>query len=350
MHSSIALPILICLAAGLPGCAPSQQSLVVVPTVQTAPVDHPGDSADDPALWIHPNDPSRSLVVASDKKGGIYAFSLEGDVVQRFDAGPVNNIDVRQGVVVGARTYDILAASRTDADVIDLFSIDPRTGRIAQRLDPGASPALDGVYGLCMYREAEDGRTFVFVNNRDGVVRQFAIVPGSSGVSLEFAREIHVGGGVEGMVADDELGLLYVGEEEAGIWRYDASPTGDTKRELVCAVKPVGELTRDIEGLALYKAGSGAGYLIASSQGSDEYFAFDRRPPNAPLGRFRIDGVTHTDGIEASSADLGGAFPKGVFVAQDDDNKPQNQNFKLVPFERIESALGQARNTTGEGR
>jgi 3-phytase len=37
-----------------------------------------GDAADDPAIWVHPVDPALSLVLGTDKKGGLNVFDLEG--------------------------------------------------------------------------------------------------------------------------------------------------------------------------------------------------------------------------------------------------------------------------------
>ena len=39
----------------------------VQPTVETEPSHHSGDTADDMAIWIHPTDPSLSLVIGDDK-------------------------------------------------------------------------------------------------------------------------------------------------------------------------------------------------------------------------------------------------------------------------------------------
>ena len=47
-----------------------------------------------------------------------------------------------------------------------------------------------------------------------------------------------------------------------------------------------------------------------------------------------IEGRDH-DGIDATAASLGPAFPQGVFVAQDGKNEGGNQNFKLVPWQAI---------------
>jgi hypothetical protein len=57
---------------------------------------------------------------------------------------------------------------------------------------------------------------------------------------------------------------------------------------------------------------------------------------NTALG---IDGVSNTDGVGVASAFLGSAFPKGVFIAQDGHNTGGNQNFKLVPWENIATAV-----------
>ena len=47
--------------------------------------------------------------------------------------------------------------------------------------------------------------------------------------------------------------------------------------------------------------------------------------------------MTETDGIDATAQGLGAKFPYGVFVAQDtsNTNPSANENFKLVPFDRI---------------
>jgi 3-phytase len=73
---------------------------------------------------------------------------------------------------------------------------------------------------------------------------------------------------------------------------------------------------------------------------------FDREAQHLHLGTFQIgngivDGVQETDGIDVTSANLGAGLEKGLFVAQDGDNPGSNQNFKLVPWSRIEEALPQ---------
>ena len=49
--------------------------------------------------------------------------------------------------------------------------------------------------------------------------------------------------------------------------------------------------------------------------------------------------MTHTDGIDATARPIGARYPRGMFVAQDDDNAPERQNFKVVDWRSIERAL-----------
>jgi 3-phytase len=143
------------------------------------------------------------------------------------------------------------------------------------------------------------------------------------------------------MVADDELGWLYVGEEDVGIWRYGAEPDSGTDRTQVDSTDEQGHLIADVEALAIYYADNGTGYLLASSQGADQFTVYERQGNNDYLMTFEIvggdgiDGVSGTDGIDVSNAALGSAFPQGVFVAQDNNNGGDNQNYKLVPWDSI---------------
>jgi 3-phytase len=96
-----------------------------------------------------------------------------------------------------------------------------------------------------------------------------------------------------------------------------------------------------VEGLTIYYASRGTGYLIASSQGSKQFAVYERAGANAHVMNFQIvagngiDGLSDTDGIDVTNFPLGSAFPEGVFVAQDGTNTGGNQNFKLVPWGAI---------------
>ncbi|MDQ3222530.1 MAG: phytase, partial [Gemmatimonadota bacterium] len=140
-------------------------------------------------------------------------------------------------------------------------------------------------------------------------------------------------------VADDELGGVYISEEDVALWRYGAEPGSGSERTKVDGVGS-GRLSADIEGLAIYYGAAGSGYLIASSQGSNSFATYERGAGNPFVKSFQVDAgavdaVSYTDGIDVTNAPLGDAFPEGAFIAQDDRNDSGNQNFKLVPWGRV---------------
>lgn len=336
-------------------CEPASQDSVVsvTATVETTPVRHSGDAADDPAIWVHPFDPAKSLVLGDDKGGGLCVYGLDGGELQILDERKhINNVDLRYGFPLAGSFSDGTkhdrvdlagAGNQTDKSVL-FYKINPAT----RRLEHAGEIAEIGIipYGSCMYRSAKSGKYYYFVNDRNGVTQQWELRDGGSGrVAGAKVREFKLGSIVEGCVADDALGNFYIAEELVALWKYGAEPGDGDARVRVDKTGKGGHLTADIEGLAIYDAGGGRGYLLASSQGSNTFVIYERAGSNAYLGTFQIvdgatiDGVNDTDGIEVVSASLGPAFPKGLFVAQDGSNtRPAaNQNFKLVPWESIAS-------------
>jgi 3-phytase len=197
----------------------------------------------------------------------------------------------------------------------------------------------------------------------------------------------------EAMVVDQVFGLLYVAQEDVGIWRlalwerktdarlidkvrefgvpYDRTPNPEDPEEFTCTIRPELDpgfggkhLSADVEGLTIYYADdrSDEGYLLASSQG-DSTFAVYRREKepaddfNKFLGSIRLidtsatDGVQESDGAAVINVPLGHRFPLGLLVVHDGSNKPDmlnadgevraNTNFKLVPWPNVAAAFQQ---------
>ena len=173
------------------------------------------------------------------------------------------------------------------------------------------------------------------------MVEEIAIELRTDGVVGRPVRSMKLDSQTEGCVVDPRDGTLFVGEEGRGIWRFAA---GQAEGRLVAPVDGQ-QLVADVEGLALITFGQpNGGYLVASSQG-DNAFAIYRLPGMEPAGRFRIGAgafgsVEETDGIELMLGDFGHRFPEGLLVAQDGHNQPFAQNFKLVSWRDIRSALG----------
>jgi 3-phytase len=307
--------------------------VVVTATVETDPVPSSGDAADDPAIWVHPKDPSRSVVIGTDKKGGIAVYDLAGTQIQYLPDGKLNNVDVRGNIVT---------AGNRRSNAIAIYRIDPDKRTLA---NAAAREIVAGItlYGSCMYRSTASGKLYVVLTAESGELEQWELVEAEGKFDARKVRAFDVGGQCEGCVADDELGHLYVGEEAVGIWKYPAEPDGKGERVKVDACG-AGHLEADVEGLAIWKGAGGKGFLIASSQGDNTFAVYRREGKNEFIGRFaigdgKIDGCTETDGIDVTSAPLGDAFPRGLFVAQDGRNPGAKQNYKYVPWESIAKAL-----------
>jgi 3-phytase len=194
--------------------------------------------------------------------------------------------------------------------------------------------------GICGYRSANTGRSYFFVTSQKGEVEQYELKDAGNGkIKALLARMIKLSSIAEGCAADDELGFIYLAEEKKGIWKYGAEPDSGNTGKLIARVGDDG-LTADVEGLAIYYAPQGRGYLIASSQGNNTYKVYERAGENRFVltidpksGRF--DDVSETDGICVTSCPTSPQFAKGLFVVQDGANAGGNQNFKLYAWEDI---------------
>jgi myo-inositol-hexaphosphate 3-phosphohydrolase len=61
-----------------------QSIAAITADAETVPATHSGDAADDPAIWVHPTDPGRSLLIGNDKLGGLDVYKIDGSLQQRL--------------------------------------------------------------------------------------------------------------------------------------------------------------------------------------------------------------------------------------------------------------------------
>lgn len=332
----------------------------VMSTIETEAVPSGTDAADDPAVWIHPTDTALSTIIGTDKTAGLAVYNLDGSLHQVVNIGRINNVDLRYNFPLGDAAVAIVGSTNRDKNSLELYAVNVETRDIYDVAAREIVSDMAEVYGFCMYHSASSGTYYAIINSSDtGEVEQYALSATTDGkVDAELVREFVVGSQTEGCVADDETGFLYIGEEGEGIWKYGAEPDAGEDRVMVDSTSDAGNLTADVEGLTIYYAADGAGYLIASSQGSSEFVVYDRAGDNAYLGTFSIilsdsiDGVSGTDGIDVTNFGLGDAFPQGVFIVQDDlnINPDENQNFKLVAWESVAALFDLTVDTTFDPR
>lgn len=311
----------------------------------TDPVPHRGDAADDPAIWHHPTDPAKSLIIGTDKQGGLISYDVDGKQIQIVsEKSRPDNVDVLYDFPLDGKPTDVAVAGcrGSSSSGIKIWSIDRETRQLNDITAGGVIRVFNhtSLYGTCVYRSRKTGRFYAFAANKKGEVEQYELKANPAGkVNGTLVRSFGVSSVTEGCTADDDHGFFYVGEESTGIWKFDAEPDGSKEGKLIARVGECG-LKPDVEGLTIYRAGGGKGYLIASSQGNNTYKIYDRTGDNAYIATIDpVRGILNkpmdTDGICVTSAPLGPRFPKGAFIVQDGHNKGANQNFKLFRWDDI---------------
>ena len=313
--------------------------IAVVPaSAETDPILSTNDDrADDPAIWVNPTDPARSLILGTDKEAGLYVYDLGGKTLQFINVGRVNNVDVRGNIAV---------ASNDETQALSWFEV---TGTPDEPVKHLGDTAVDKIepYGVCLGQD--DNGLIASPTYKDGSIQFWRAVRGSDGsISTSLKRTTKLPSQLEGCVFDERQGLVFIGEEAFGVWSLEYN---DETAEPVIVDRIVdgNGLVEDTEGLSIWRGADGGGYLVASAQASDRFVVYDVKAPFSPRGIFQVsastdgmvDEVTHTDGLDVVSAELP-EFPSGLLIVQDDGNPKsgQNQNFKLVDWAKIARILG----------
>ncbi len=343
-----ALPAYTLIRSAWGPAAPSPGARDVEPAFATESLD---EDPDDPSIWIHPTDPSKSLIVATMKvpapAGAVVVFDLDGRIRQSI-AGidRPNNVDVEYGVALGGRTVDIAVATERLKRQLRVFRIDPMAGQL---VDLGGVPVLEGQegeagapMGIALYRRGRDGAVFAVVSPKTGPAQgylwQYRLSDnGSGGLAASFVRRFgnfsatsrRDSNEIEAVAVDDELGYVYYADEADGIHKWHADPDHpDATREL--AHFGLEGFRGDREGIAVYATSGGRGYIVCTDQldGNTEYHVYAREgsPGNSHDHSREVaivrGGADGTDGLEISSRPLGPRFPEGIMVAM--NSTPRN--------------------------
>ncbi|UYO30340.1 phytase [Bacillus halotolerans] len=321
---------------------------------ETDPVASGDDAADDPSIWVDAKHPEKSKLITTNKKSGLVVYDLDGKQINSYEFGKLNNVDLRYDFPFNGKQIDIAAASnRTEGkNSIEVYAIDGEKGELKSITDPKhpISTDISEVYGFSLYHSQKTGAFYALVTGKQGEFEQYEIADNGKGyVTGKKVRQFKLHSQTEGLVADDEYGNLYLAEEDTAIWKFNAEPSGGSQGKVIDYASGK-HLTADIEGLTIYYAPDGKGYLIASSQGNNSYAMYERQAGNQYIANFeitdgeKIDGTSDTDGIDVLGFGLGPKYPYGIFVAQDGENiengQAVNQNFKIVSWEQISQHLG----------
>lgn len=267
---------------------------------------------DDMCVWVHPTEPALSTIITSDKEADkLFVYDLEGKAIQVIPAKHPGNIDARYGFPLGKEKVDIIAFNQRDDPKILVYKVVVVTRQL-ERVDNDAITTGEN-YGGTLYRSTKTGRFYFVTTSKSGLLEQYELSDDSKGkVQGKKVRSWTIGGQCEAAVADDSEGVIYIAEEERGVWEVGGEPDDTVPGRLAI---PLGQngLAGDVEGLAIYHLPEGQGFLLVSNQSRDNFKVYRREGAHEFIGTFAIEGAKETDGLDVISVNMGPRFPNGLF-------------------------------------
>ncbi|MHA7100719.1 phytase [Roseivirga pacifica] len=319
----------------------------VKPVIVTEPVVY---DTDDPAIWVNPEDASKSLIVGTDKNedGALFVFDLEGKIVQdkvvRGLKRP-NNVDIAYGLKIGGKSVDIALTGERMTHNMRLFSLPDM-----QPLDGGGIPVFEGetgveyrdLMGVALYKRPADGAIFAIMGRKTGptdgtYLWQYLLEDnGQGGVKATLVRKFGMFSGnkeIEAIAVDDELGYIYYSDEGVGVRKYYADPEKGNEELALFATEG---FTDDHEGISIFDTGNGKGFILVSDQQASQFKIYPREgsatnPHDHALIENVLVSTVESDGSEISNVVFNDTFKRGIFVAMSDD--------KTFQYYRVEDIL-----------
>lgn len=321
-------------------------SNIIKPTVVTETVKW---DSDDPAIWINKKEPSKSLIIGTDKEtdGAIYVFNLEGKIIEEKTVRNVkrpNNVDVEYGLMLNGTPTDIAVAAEREANKLRVFSLPDMKAIDNGGINVFVDEEFRAPMGISLYKRPSDGAIFAIVSRKEGpadnYLWQYLLTDdGNGSVIAQKVREFGKYSGhkeIEAIAVDDQLGYVYYSDEQVGVRKYYADPDNpDADKEL--GIIYTQDYWEDNEGISIYPLDEKSGYILVSDQSANRFRIYtregtpavvdledpeDNEPANPHLHKLiKIVNVStnNSDGSEVTNVNLGPNFPNGIFVAMSDD-------------------------------
>lgn len=325
---------------------------MVKPVYVTDPVLH---DTDDPAIWINPADPAKSLIVGTDKDsiGALYVFDLKGKVIDslvRRDIQRPNNVDINYGLSLGNDTIDFAVTGERLTSRLRFFSLpdmkEINAGGI-EIFQGETGPEFRDLMGVSTYKSPKSGKMYVIAGRKNGptdgtYLWQYEVIGENGQIRLELVRKFGQYSGVkeiEAIAVDAELGYIYYSDEGVGVRKYHAEPEMGNDELALFATDG---FTDDHEGITIYKLDENTGYILVSDQQAALFHVFPREGSDsnphqhALITKIPVSTV-ESDGSEVTSVALGSDFPKGLLVAMSDDKTFQIYRWEDLAGELLKS-------------
>ena len=326
------------------------QEKAIKPLIVTEAVKY---DSDDPAIWLHPTDPSQSLIIGTDKNkdGALCVFGLDGKIIEQKTVRNLqrpNNVDVEYGLMLNGVLTDIAVTTERLRNKIRVFKL-PEMAAI----DNGGIDVFEGVtqrspMGIALYKRPADGVIFVIVGRKQGTTDgsylwQYRLEDdGTGNVKATKVREFGIWSGkkeIEAIAVDDALGYVYYSDETVGVRKYYADPDVENANTEL-AVFGTDGFAKDHEGISIYQLNDGTGYILVSDQQANKFRIFKREgepgdPHNHQLVKVVKVSTTESDGSDVTNVALNAEFSSGMFVAMSDNKTFHFYSWKDIAGEEL---------------
>ncbi|HAY3549986.1 phytase [Elizabethkingia meningoseptica] len=301
---------------------------IIRPVIVTEPVNF---DSDDPAIWVNPQDPAKSLVIGTDKdiNGGLFVFDLNGKIQKDLTVTGLkrpNNVDIAYGIMLNGKKTDIAVTTERFTHKLRIFSLPDM-----KPVDNGGIPVFEGqtgegerdLMGISLYTDSK-GKIYAIAGRKtgpqdDSYLWQYLLSDSGKGyVEGKLVRKFgHYSGKkeIESIAVDNENGYVYYSDEQYGVRKYYADPSKGNQELDVFAKTG---FTEDHEGISIYKTGSKKGYILVSDQGANKFHIFRREGKNTLLKIVKVQ-ANKSDGSDMVSIPLNNTFKHGLFVVMSDD-------------------------------
>ncbi|MCX6168148.1 MAG: phytase [Ignavibacteriales bacterium] len=336
------------------------QSNVVKPVVVTDTVKW---DTDDPAIWISPADPSKSLIIGTDKDsdGALFVFDLNGKIIEEKTVRNLkrpNNVDVEYGLILNGKPVDIAVTTERETNKIRIYSLPDM-----KAIDNGGIEVFSGEsqrapMGISIYKRLKDDSVFAIVSRKsgptEGYLWQYLLKDdGKGNVAGTLVRKFGAYSGkkeIESIAVDDKLGYVYYSDEQVGVRKYYADPDAkdaDKQLGIICT----SDYLEDNEGISIYEVDDTTGYVLVSDQSANRFRIYTRegvladpkeeivaQPHNHKLVKIVNVMTNNSDGSEVTNVVVNEKFPGGMFVAMSDNKTFQFYSWADIAGKDLKTA------------
>jgi 3-phytase len=315
----------------------------IKPAIISDPVKY---DSDDPAIWINPQDASKSLIIGTDKggdtgDGALFVFDIKGKEVKEKTVRNIkrpNNVDVAYGLKTGGQLVDIAVCTERNTNMIRIFSLPEM-----EAIDNGGIPVFEtdsskAPMGIALYT-SPDKKIYAVVGRKTGksgsYLWQYLLEGNENGtVTGKCVRKFGTYSGkheIEAIAIDNDLGYIYYSDEGTGIRKYYAHPDSSN---IELALFGTTGFADNHEGISIYKSSDSTGFILVSDQQANQFQVFAREkekelPHQHPLLRIVKLSTVESDGNEVTHISLPG-FPIGVMIAMSDDKTFQFYDWRDI--------------------